>query len=200
MRKRGLRVLYQPLSVVVHYEGITSGTDLGSGVKKYQVVNQKKFYERWKDTLATHRHNGIEPVLEKDRGVTKRILVIDANTPRPDHDAGSLLKFYHLKLLQSLGYQVTFVPDNLLHDGEYTRDLQRFGIECMYEPHCLLHQALHHSACRATSSSPCCAGLTSPSSIWTLLRRSRPTPASSTTPWTCITCGNGARRKWRRTR
>jgi O-antigen biosynthesis protein len=135
IRKRGLRVLYQPLSVVVHYEGISSGTDLGSGVKKYQVVNQKKFYARWKDTLGSHRPNGIEPMLEKDRGVTKRILVIDATTPRPDHDAGSLLKFYHLKLLQSLGYQVTLMPDNLLHDGEYTRDLQRIGVECIYEPH-----------------------------------------------------------------
>jgi GT2 family glycosyltransferase len=137
VRKHGRRVLYQPTSVIVHYEGITSGTDLGSGVKKYQVVNQKKFYERWKATLASHRPNGIEPMLEKDRGVTKRILVIDATTPRPDHDAGSLLKFYHLRLLQDLGYQVTFMPDNLLHDGEYTRDLQRLGIECIYEPHCL---------------------------------------------------------------
>ena len=135
VRKRGLRVLYQPLSAIVHYEGITSGTDLGSGVKKYQVVNQKKFYERWKEALASHRPNGIEPLLEKDRGVGKRLLMVDATTPRPDHDAGSLLKFHHLKLLQSLGYKVTFVPDNLQHDGEYTRDLQRLGIECVYEPH-----------------------------------------------------------------
>ena len=137
VKKHGRRVLYQPASVIVHYEGITSGTDLASGVKKYQVVNQKKFYARWKDALASHRPNGIEPALEKDRGVSKRILVIDATTPRPDHDAGSLLKFYHLRLLQDLGYQVTFMPDNLLHDGEYTRDLQRLGIECIYEPHCL---------------------------------------------------------------
>jgi GT2 family glycosyltransferase/glycosyltransferase involved in cell wall biosynthesis len=137
VKKRGLRVLYQPLSAIVHYEGISSGTDLASGVKQYQVVNQKKFHERWKETLATHRQNGVSPQLEKDRGVTRRLLVIDANTPRPDHDAGSLLKFYHLKLLQSLGYKVTFVPDNLLHDGEYTHELQRLGIECVYEPHCL---------------------------------------------------------------
>jgi len=137
VRKHGRRVLYQPASVIVHYEGISSGTDLNAGVKKYQVVNQKKFYERWKDVLASHRPNGIEPMLEKDRGVARRVLVIDATTPRPDHDAGSLLKFYHLKLLQELGYQVTFMPDNLLHDGEYTRDLQRIGIECIYEPHCL---------------------------------------------------------------
>lgn len=137
VKKRGLRVLYQPLSVVIHYEGISSGTDLSAGVKKYQVVNQKKFYARWKDTLSSHRPNGIDPTLERDRGVERRILVIDATTPRPDHDAGSLLKYYHLRLLQSLGYQVTFVPDNLLHDGEYTRDLQRLGVECVYEPHCL---------------------------------------------------------------
>ncbi|HEY1991926.1 MAG TPA: glycosyltransferase, partial [Gammaproteobacteria bacterium] len=135
VRKRGLRVLYQPLSAIVHYEGITSGTDLGSGVKKYQVVNQKKFFERWRETLADHRPNGVMPLLEKDRGVAKRLLMVDATTPRPDHDAGSLLKFHHLKLLQSLGYKVSFVADNLLHDGEYTRDLQRLGIECVYEPH-----------------------------------------------------------------
>ena len=148
VRKRGLRVIYQPLSTIVHFEGITSGTDLSSGVKKYQVVNQRKFYERWKDALASHRPNGIQPLQEKDRGVTKRILVIDAVVPRPDHDAGSLLKFYHLKLLQSLGYKVTFVPDNLLHDGEYTRDLQRLGIECVYEPHCLSmkHFVTSHAA------------------------------------------------------
>jgi O-antigen biosynthesis protein len=147
VRQHGRRVLYQPTSVIVHYEGITSGTDLNSGVKKHQVVNQKKFYARWKDTLASHRPNGIEPMLEKDRGVSKRILVIDATTPRPDHDAGSLLKFYHLRLLQDLGYQVTFMPDNLLHDGEYTRDLQRLGIECVYEPHCL--SARHFFTARA---------------------------------------------------
>jgi glycosyltransferase involved in cell wall biosynthesis len=135
VRQHGLRVLYQPLSSVVHYEGVTSGTDLGSGVKKYQVVNQKKFYERWKDTLANHRPNGIEPWSEKERGVTRRIMVVDAQVIRPDHDAGSLLKFHHLKLLQSMGYKVTFVPDNLQYDGEYTRNLQRLGIECIYTPH-----------------------------------------------------------------
>ncbi|HET7175224.1 MAG TPA: glycosyltransferase family 4 protein, partial [Gammaproteobacteria bacterium] len=127
--------------------GVTSGTDLGSGVKQYQVVNQKKFYTRWKETLETHRPNGIQPRLEKDRGVTRRMLVIDAQVIRPDHDAGSLLKFHHLKLIQSLGYKLTFVADNMLHDGEYTRDLQRLGIECVYAPHYLsVHQFLKKHA------------------------------------------------------
>lgn len=136
IRHKGLRVLYQPLSVVVHYEGITSGTDLASGAKKHQVVNQQKFHERWQGVLASHRPNGIEPLLEKDRGAKRRLLVIDASTPRPDHDAGSVTAYHYLKIFQSLGYKVTFIPDNLYFDGDYTRNLQRLGIECVYAPCC----------------------------------------------------------------
>jgi GT2 family glycosyltransferase len=52
VRKHGLKVVYQPESVVVHTEGATSGTDLTSGVKRYQVVNQSKFVEKWKKELS----------------------------------------------------------------------------------------------------------------------------------------------------
>ena len=54
VRQSGLRVLYQPKSVVVHYEGVTSGTDTGSGVKAHQVTNQQKFLERWREVLKSH--------------------------------------------------------------------------------------------------------------------------------------------------
>lgn len=49
---RGYRVFYQPESEVVHLEGVTSGTDLSSGVKSYQVVNRVKFTEKWRKALA----------------------------------------------------------------------------------------------------------------------------------------------------
>ncbi|HSC47314.1 MAG TPA: glycosyltransferase [Gammaproteobacteria bacterium] len=136
VRRADRRTLYQPLSVVVHYEGVSSGTDLSTGVKRYQVVNQKKFLERWATALVKHRPNGIEPLLEKDRGVTRRLLVIDACTPRPDQDAGSVTAFHYLRIFQSLGYKVTFIPDNLMFDGEYTLALQRMGVECVYAPYC----------------------------------------------------------------
>ncbi|OYV74562.1 MAG: hypothetical protein B7Z74_02015 [Deltaproteobacteria bacterium 21-66-5] len=141
IRQKGLRVLYQPLSAVVHHEGVTSGTDLASGIKQYQVANLQKFQERWQDTLADHRRNGIEPELEKDRGVSRRLLIVDATPPRPDHDAGSVIAFHFLKIFQSMGYKVTFIPDNLLFDGEYTRNLQRLGIECIYAPQ---HTSVKH--------------------------------------------------------
>jgi GT2 family glycosyltransferase len=47
----GYRVYYQPASAVVHVEGATSGMDTSRGVKRYQVVNQEKFAQKWRDAL-----------------------------------------------------------------------------------------------------------------------------------------------------
>ena len=39
----GKRVVYQPKSIVTHFEGISNGTDVtGTGLKRYQVVNAGK--------------------------------------------------------------------------------------------------------------------------------------------------------------
>jgi GT2 family glycosyltransferase len=51
VRRHGRRVYYQPESLVVHTEGGTGGTDLSSGAKRFQVVNQGKFAKKWKDAL-----------------------------------------------------------------------------------------------------------------------------------------------------
>lgn len=51
LRQKGYRVYYQPESVVVHDEGATGGTDLSSGVKRYQAVNHGKFVKKWGDAL-----------------------------------------------------------------------------------------------------------------------------------------------------
>src|SRR5690606_25054427 len=60
-RSRGLGrpVFLQPESVVVHHEGVSHGTDTGSGVKAHQVTNLRKLAERWKHTLEReHFANG----------------------------------------------------------------------------------------------------------------------------------------------
>jgi GT2 family glycosyltransferase len=135
VRKSGYEVLYQPCSKVVHFEGVSSGTDTSTGVKAYQVVNLKKLYERWQPTLATHGISGVRPDLERDRGITKRILFMDAVTPTPDCDAGSVVVYQFMKIFLKLGYGVSFIPvDNLLSDGKYTQDLQRIGVECWHYP------------------------------------------------------------------
>jgi GT2 family glycosyltransferase len=128
-------VWFQPLSRAIHYEGVSSGRDLTQGVKAYQVTNSRKFFERWRDTLAGHRANADSPHLERDRGVAKRALVVEPTTPTPDQDAGSNTVVNTCRVLQLMGYRVTFAPeDNMLYQPRYTRPLQRMGVECLYAP------------------------------------------------------------------
>ncbi len=134
IREHGKKVYYQPSSTIIHFEGITSGTDIASGTKKYQDINRNKFFERWRHKLESHRPNGQLPHLEKERNVQKRVLVIDARVLMPDHDSGSLRMFNILKIFMRIGYKVTFAPSNLHYHEKYTPMMQAIGIECLYVP------------------------------------------------------------------
>lgn len=136
VRDKGYRVIYQPLSTVIHYEGVTSGTDETQGVKAYQVENSKKLFERWKSRLASHQAAGVDADSAKDRRAKQRVLVLDHCTPTPNQDAGSVTVFNLLLLLREMDFQVTFIPeDNFLFMENYTAALQRAGIEVLYAPH-----------------------------------------------------------------
>ncbi|HJR09521.1 MAG TPA: glycosyltransferase [Pyrinomonadaceae bacterium] len=51
LREMGRKVYYQPESVIIHFEGVSSGTDLKRGVKSFQTVNRVKFVEKWQHVL-----------------------------------------------------------------------------------------------------------------------------------------------------
>lgn len=134
VRSLGLKTVYMPQSVVCHYEGATGGTDVDSGAKRFQNTNFPRFKRKWAEA---YRQNGSEEAdidVVKDRNVFARALVIDAQTPRPDNDAGSYAAIQEIRLLQALGYKVSFVPLNLAHMGTYTKSLQRIGVEVLYAP------------------------------------------------------------------
>ncbi|MDH4483041.1 MAG: glycosyltransferase [Rhodoferax sp.] len=136
IRDNGYRVIYQPLSTVIHFEGVTSGTDNTQGTKAYQVENSKKLLARWQQRLQTHQANGMDVDNAKDREATRRVLVIDHCTPTPNQDAGSVTAFNLLLLLREMEFQVTFIPeDNFLYMQEYTTALQRAGVEVLYAPY-----------------------------------------------------------------
>lgn len=136
IRQKGYRVIYQPLSTVIHFEGITSGTDTTQGPKAHQIVNTVKLFKRWKDRLTTHQMSGHDVDQVKDRTATRRVLVLDLCTPTPDQDSGSVDAYNHMLLLREMGFQVTFIPeDNFLFLPKYTPELQRKGIEMLYAPY-----------------------------------------------------------------
>ena len=135
VRAAGRRVYYQPAATVVHFEGQTSGTDLGAGTKRHQETNRHVFREKWGAVLVAHRSNGIHPELERDRRATRRVLVIEACTLTPDQDSGSVRTLAMLELAIEAGAKVTFVADSLEYRPLYTADLQMRGIEVVYAPY-----------------------------------------------------------------
>lgn len=138
VRAAGLKVYYEPRSTVIHFEGITAGTDTGSGAKRYQVVNREKFLQKWRDALA-RQPLPIDDAALAPRAATfrreKRLLIIDACTPTPDQDSGSLRMVNLMRLLRALGWQVTFFADNRLYVAGYTEALQSLGVEVLYAPY-----------------------------------------------------------------
>ncbi|PWK59101.1 glycosyltransferase [Roseicyclus mahoneyensis] len=134
VRKAGYKTWFVPASIVYHFEGMTSGTDVSTGFKRFQEVNRPKFKRRWARDYAGFGKEGQSPDLEKDRGIVGRVLFIDYTTPREDRDAGSYAARREIELVQSLGYKVTFMPHNLAHLGSYTDALQHSGVEVITAP------------------------------------------------------------------
>lgn len=134
VRQRGLKVLYQPKSTVVHFEGVSSGTDTSTGTKAYQVVNQGKFLERWREVLASHPAPGTPIERARQHRDRRHVLIIDATTPAPDQDSGSLRMVNLMRVLRSEGCAVTFFADNRAFVERYSEDLQQLGVEVLWHP------------------------------------------------------------------
>lgn len=135
VRALGLAVIYQPLSEVIHLEGVTSGTDVTCGAKKHQPVNLAKLARRWAPVLGSHGRNGEEPDRAADRARLGQVLVIDQITPEPDKDAGTLATLEIMREIRNAGYKVTFIPcSNFTHMPDYTDLLSALGIESVLYP------------------------------------------------------------------
>jgi O-antigen biosynthesis protein len=133
----GMKVMYQPKSEVIHYEGISSGTSITSGTKKYQGVNALKFRDKWQDNLNQDRYLanvGLDHVsLAARRHLGQEtILVIDSYIPSYDRESGSRRLFELLKIFKALNYHVIFVTDNGVREEPYVSVLQNLQIEVLY--------------------------------------------------------------------
>ncbi len=136
LRQAGFRVLYQPASMVVHHEGVSHGTDTGSGIKAHQLENQARMIQRWLPTLqADHYRNGEHVMRARDHSKGRRsMLVIDHMVPEPDRDAGSRCLIELIKSLQLDNWIIKFWPDNKRYHPVYTTKLQQIGVETLYAP------------------------------------------------------------------
>ncbi|MGG4049562.1 glycosyltransferase [Paenibacillus favisporus] len=134
VRRLGYKVLFQPRSVVVHFEGISHGTDLGSGIKSYQVQNKEKFLNKWNSVLTTQHFPNAEHVFwarDRSRG-KKTVVIVDHYVPHYDKDAGGRCTYFYIRLMVSMGLHVIFIGDNFYRHEPYTTELQQMGVEVLY--------------------------------------------------------------------
>jgi GT2 family glycosyltransferase/glycosyltransferase involved in cell wall biosynthesis len=134
VRAQGLRTLYAAKATVIHYEGVSNGLDLASGLKRFQATNRPKFEAKWRGAFRSFAAEGTSPDREKDRAAIGRALVLDYQVPRFDMDAGSLAISQEIRLLQSLGYKIVLAPRNMAHLGLYTETFERGGVEHLHAP------------------------------------------------------------------
>ncbi len=136
VREAGLGVWYEPRAVVVHFEGVSSGTDTGAGVKRHQLLNRERFLARWQATLTQHA----EPPPQSDARFApylrarRHVLVIDARVPRADHDSGSLRMTRLMELFVEAGCAVTLLPADRPRSSVAAGALAARGVEVFTGP------------------------------------------------------------------
>ncbi len=134
VREKGRVVYYQPRSVVIHFEGITNGTDLSSGTKHYQSIHRETFRNHWKTALeADHFPPRTALFHARDRSAKKKLMVvIDHGVPALDKDAGSRSTLHYIRLFCRLGFNVKFIGAGFAAPQPYTRALEALGVEVLH--------------------------------------------------------------------
>lgn len=129
----GKNVVYQPSSVVVHFEGVSSGKKAEKGnVKSYQDINKLKFIEKWKSYLDKNY-----PLIKQDLAAKKylpkkTIIVIDSYLPLFDRESGSNRLYQLLLIFKTMGYHLLFVPNNgKIVEPYYSILTSKLGIEVL---------------------------------------------------------------------
>lgn len=106
---RGYKVIYEPKSWVIHHEGLSHGKSTDSGLKKYQIANNRKLFAKWEADLRNHWEDVGIPRLEATRDSKGLVVVCDRQLPALARDAGSIRTVQIIKHIQELGYHVVLV-------------------------------------------------------------------------------------------
>jgi glycosyltransferase involved in cell wall biosynthesis len=128
LRAAGHRVLCQPFSRVA------AVAERQDGDMARSSDDRARFLVRWHGALGP---GGPPPETSRRlrHPARPRALFIDQMTPTPDRDAGSALVCGYMRILQGLGYEVTFAPAYRLdHAGRHTDELRKSGIICICAP------------------------------------------------------------------
>ena len=136
LRRSGYEVWFVPTSRAIHYEGVTHGRDTTKGIKAYQVINLEKFAKRFAVELKSHPQPGTSSIRAANWRAGRSILVVDALTPTPDQDSGSIVTEEVMSAYREMGFSESFFAQHSPYwSKKYTGALLRRGVCCYYMPY-----------------------------------------------------------------
>jgi len=130
LRKRGYKIIYQPLAEIIHYEFISNKKN---NCIQLQLTNRIKFYKKWKSYLLSKHVNNPQNILAARMvNYKKKILYIDDQIPNPLLGSGYPRSNYILNYLLKLDYDLTFFPMAIPYNDQVGRELEQKGVEVIY--------------------------------------------------------------------
>ena len=134
IRKLGYRTVFQPKSIVIHFEGVSHGTDISQGIKKKQDDNQKLFYSKWREELSINNFVREENLFRaRDKSKYKQtVLLIDYAVPDKSLMVGKDKSFQMINHYVELECNIKFLPDNFFRKEPEVSELEQEGIEVLY--------------------------------------------------------------------
>jgi GT2 family glycosyltransferase len=130
--KLNKKVFYQPLSEIIHFEGISSGKTIKKGsIKEYQVINAEKFKKKWAFAFKKFPSSVLASAIADKFDHKRTILFIDYCLPQYDKASGYKRIFELLKIFLSLKYNVLFFAHNRQNTEPYYADLIDLGVRIL---------------------------------------------------------------------
>ena len=130
-RQRGLKTVYQPLSVVYHQEGTTLGTDASVRKQELMAINRASFVLKWQAELNAHlpSSSNFDDGARRLNGPS--ILLVDSILPEPDRDSGSIRATNLVRILLRRGFSLSYQATNDNETPFYAPALRFLGVQIL---------------------------------------------------------------------
>lgn len=127
------KVYYQPLSQIIHFEGVSSGkTIVKDSIKSYQEINARKFKEKWATALQSFPVTNTELETAEKFRKKRTILLVDCSLPAYDKGSGYKRMFELIQIFKSLDFNIMFLAQDNQNTEPYFSALINLGVEIIY--------------------------------------------------------------------
>jgi len=133
VRKAGLKVFYQPASVVVHHEGISHRQNRNAGIRSRLAENRKRMNERWSASLRSEQFDvGTSILRARDRAKTRPVVLVVEGDKTISGGNADLVQY--LRAFGELRWVVKYWAPAMERRDIDARMLQDNGIEVIRGP------------------------------------------------------------------